>query len=122
MKSSLKLRGRSPPSPKLSPPSRYKGMAEKPQRLARRASNASPITARPSSMKIKDTLVASLMHPLKHKLGWVLEELCPCQALAWSENVQAALIPLIWFRRISVRFVFGAVSCRESLGQIGIGF
>jgi hypothetical protein len=49
-KSSLSLRGARPPWPKARPAKRYKGIAEKPQRLASLARSARPRIARPSSM------------------------------------------------------------------------
>src|ERR1700730_15942869 len=51
MKFSVSLRGARPPLPKARPAKRYRGIAEKPHRLARRARTARPTTARPSSMK-----------------------------------------------------------------------
>src|ERR1700730_8198825 len=51
MKFSVSLRGARPPLPKARPAKRYRGIAEKPHRLASRARTARPTTARPSSMK-----------------------------------------------------------------------
>lgn len=48
----------------------------------------------------------------KYKFGGILEEFCPGEALARSEDVQPACIPLIGFGGVAVRFVFGAVGCR----------
>ncbi len=57
-KFSLSLRGARPPWPKARPAKRYRGIAEKPQRLASRASTARPTMTRPSSMKTNDTSCA----------------------------------------------------------------
>src|SRR5216684_4727552 len=54
-KFSLSLRGARPPWPKARPAKRYRGIAEKPQRLASRASTARPTMTRPSSMNTNDT-------------------------------------------------------------------
>src|ERR1700730_5648684 len=55
MKFSVSLRGASPPLPKARPAKRYRGIAEKPHRLASRARTARPTTARPNSMNTWET-------------------------------------------------------------------
>jgi|SRR5438876_1098189 len=54
-KFSLSLRGARPPLPKARPAKRYRGIAEKPQRLASLAKTARPTMTRPSSMNTYDT-------------------------------------------------------------------
>src|SRR5436305_1211946 len=65
MKFSVSLRGARPPLPKARPAKRYRGIAEKPHRLASRARTARPTTARPNSMNTWETLggVVGILEP-----------------------------------------------------------
>jgi hypothetical protein len=82
-KLSLRLRGARPPLPKARPAKRYKGMAEKPQRLASLAEIARPTSTRPSSIKRKEALCAVIIGlPAYYLCAWAwLRYAACCEAL-----------------------------------------
>src|SRR5689334_25199272 len=73
MKFSLKFNGPMPPLPKARPAIKYKGMAENPQRFARRASTARPTITRPSSRRSSENSCAPDITSQHTRLG------CPKQ-------------------------------------------